>query len=101
MELQNVYVYFKNRSLADENYHASTEANEMMLKDTRQVFGTQLSAAIPWCVATLRTVELAVCSGRFSTCPWNCKDFLTSHQRGSAANIFKNISQSHSAQSCV
>lgn len=73
----------------------------MMPKHARQVFDTQLHAAIPWSVAALQTVELAVCSGRFSTCPWNGKYFLTSRQHGSVANIFKNPSRSHSAQSCI
>jgi len=73
----------------------------MMPKHARRIFDTWLCIAIPWSAATLQTVKLAVCSGRFSTCPWNGKYFLTSHQHGSEANIFKNPSQFRSAQRCL
>jgi len=72
-----------------------------MPKHARRIFDTWLCIAIPWSAATLQTVKLAVCSGRFSTCPWNGKYFLTSHQHGSEANIFKNPSQFRSAQRCL
>lgn len=47
MGLQNSYVHFKARFLADESQHASTEANEMMPKHTRRVFDTQCAQQFP------------------------------------------------------